>query len=338
MTALVQAEPCAAPEEEVAFCEATGDPNTYRLRCSSSTVPDTLCTLDHSGNVSSSAYCVRDHPHDPCVILCITVEAAETAARELARRLQTYKIRKGATEDECAVECASVLEARVLRRALLTVVHVLACSSVRIIKNTSDHEDSIIAHRCGQLAITGDGIESTATLRVQGRTALGRDLQFHTDEAVTPAYLDAPLVLMRGDQEIHAELYFTRGTPMEHAKYDSVAAPSYAPEVILSHAPSKEQRKRLHEYTISQKNVCARRDGKPCRIEVLRELLPEGHPNVAFGDKIVIGVESHGQISAVVCVQRALRAVLEECEALVAALRECDSASPGQASSDAMTD
>jgi DNA-directed RNA polymerase alpha subunit len=234
-------------------------------------------------------------------------------------------------DDECAVECAGLLEARVLRRALLTLVHVLACSSVRIRKNTSDHEDWIIAHRCGKLAITGDGTESTATLQVKGRTAFGRDLQFRTNEAVSPASLDAPLVVMRGEQEIHAELHFTRGTPMEHARYHCVVAPAYAPEVLLSHAPTREQRKRLSEYVISRKNVCTRRDGRPCRIEVLRELLPEGQPSVLFGERTTIAVESHGQMAAAVCVQRALRAVLEECDALVAAVKACDTASTGKA-------
>ena len=329
--ALAQPEPYAALEEESPLCESAGYPDTYRLRCCSSTVADAICALDHERDATSSAYCVRDHPHDACVLVCIKQEALEMAVKQFAQRMQMFKIRKGVTEEECTVICPGFLEARVLRRALLTLVHTMACSSVRISKNTSDHEDWIIAHRCGQLAIVGDGIESTASLRVCGRNALGRDLHFQTDEAVSPANLDAPLVEMRGNQEIHADLYFTRGTPMEHAKHHCVVSPSYSPEVIFSRALTREQKKKLHEYSISRKNVCTRIDGRQCRAEVLRELVPEGLPEIVLGGKVTVGVESLGQMPAVACVQRALRAVLEESDVVCRAITECGMASLAQA-------
>lgn len=325
--ALVQPEECAAPDEDPSICRSTGDQDTYKIRCASATVLEALCAIEHQRVPTSDVYCVRDHPHDAHVLFRFGRDALAQSVACLVERLQKVKMLKGDTATTCSMECPSFLEARVLRRALLTLVDVMACSTVDIIKNTSDHEDFIVAHRCGQLAIVGEGIESTASLHVCGRDALGQDLVFQTDAAVATENLEAPIVEMRAKQEMQAELYFTRGTPVEHAKYHCVASPSYSPEVILAKAPTRNQRRILHEYAISKKNVCTRNDGKQCRIEVVRELFHEGAPDMTLGGKITVGVESLGQMPASVCVQRAMAAVVRESEAILEAIKECGKAS-----------
>lgn len=335
---LVQTEECAAHDENHGVCRSEESQDTYKIHCLSATVLEALCTLQHEKYPTSGAYCLRDHPHDTHVSFRFEHDTLPSTVALLAERLQKAKIQKGATATMCRVECPSFLEARVLRRALLTLVDVMACTAVNILKNTSDHEDWIVAHRFGQLAIMGDGIESTALLHVRGRNAQGRDLVFQTDAAVATEDLEAPIVEMYANQEIEAKLYFTRGSPTEHAKFHCVASPSYSPEVIFSKAPTRDQRKILHEYTISKKNICTRNDGKQCRIEVIRELIPEGLPEVTLGGKVTVGIESLGQMPASVCFERALAAVVRESEATQEAIIECDKASRGQASDAAMND
>lgn len=309
-------------------------PDTYVVRALCSTIPEALCALAHEADPESSAYCLRHHPHDDDVELHVTLPALSGAVMELKTRVQTcYNITPGAHDGACRVSCPGYWEASLLRRSLQTSVHVMACSSARIAVNTSSYQDCVIAHRFGQIAIKGDAIEAQGTVHVEGRAVLGQDIAFTSDACVAEGDLAAPIVLLRPGEIFEAELFFTRGTPLEHAKFHSVASPSYEPDVCLARRPTpQEEEERLSEYTVDENLVCTRRDDQPCRIEALREKLPG--LEAALGPRVRLGVEGLGQFPAMVCVERALRAAAADSYALLEAVTECSRlAEPGAFSS-----
>jgi len=298
--------------------------DTYLVRALCSTIPEALCALAHEADPKSSAYCLRHHPHDEDVELHIALPALAGAVADLEGRVrQRYVVVPGVHDDACSVTCPGYWEASLLRRSLLTVVHVMACSSVRIAVNTSSHEDCVIAHRCGQIAIKGDAIEAQGTISVEGRTVVGQDIVFTSDACVADGDLTAPIATLQPGEVLEADLFFTRGTPLEHAKFHSVASPSYEPDVRLSRQPTPEEiEEKLGEYTVDKDLVCTRRDGRPCRVEALREILP--HLGAELGPRVRLGVEALGQFPATVCVERALGAAAADSRALLDAVRECD--------------
>ena len=328
--ALVQPELCAAPEKIAAFCKFADEPDTYRVQCEDATVLEALCALAHRHDKLSGAHCVRDHPHDAHVRFSITRDELDAAVPRFDALIQNFTF-ESTNATECDVECASFLEANVLRRSLLTMVDVLACTEVCVTKNTSNHEDWLVVHRCGQIAIVGERSTCAATVHVVGRTALGRDLRFTTDVRVADGDLDAPLLEMHAGQEFIGALKFQRGTPVSHARFHSSVSPSYRPDVRFSRAPTSEQRRRLWEYDIPESNVCTRRDGRPCRAEVLREL-DSGLPEIIFGPRVTVGVESFGQMPAAECARRALKAARAESHAILNSIRECGTVARAAAS------
>ena len=158
---------------------------------------------------------------------------------------------------------------------------------------------------------------------LEARTVLGEDIVFTSDACVADRDLTAPIATLQPGEVLEADLFFTRGTPLEHAKFHSVATPSYEPDVRLGRQPTPEEvEEKLGEYTVDKDLVCARRDGRPCRVEALREILPS--LGAELGPRVRLGVEALGQFPATECVERALGAAAADSRALLDAIRECD--------------
>jgi DNA-directed RNA polymerase alpha subunit len=215
----------------------------------------------------------------------------------------------------CLVRCPGFWEANLLRRGLLTTIHVLACQSVHVRSNTSKVEDWCVAHRLGQLAICGPAIEARAAINVRDRPVRGEDICFMADMAsVADGDLNAPIVDLNAGEAFQADLFFTRGTPVEHAKFHSVASPSYEPVVHAERSLTDHERTLLADFEIDEELRCARKDGAPVRIEVLREAAPD--VPFAFGKEVTLGVESLGQVSAAETIQLAKAGLVQDAEEL----------------------
>ena len=295
--------------------------DSYVIQLACSTILTSLCQLAHERHEGSDAFCIRHHPHDEEVTFHMEAEELDACLAELRRRLCLAIITPGGSERECLVRCPSMWLGSLVRRALYSRISVLAVTSVRIVQNTSGFEDALIAHRFGQLALQGEGPRACGALRVEGRPALGRDIAFEAGVRVAPGDLDAPLVNLGEREVFEAELECASCTPLTHAKFHSVAAPSYWPDVRLSREPSAEERALLSADYVILDRVCERRDGRWCRPEVLEELLPE--MELELGPGVKLGVESLGQYPPEECALRAIAAIREEAAALERAITEC---------------
>ena len=151
----------AGDESGDVLCTRTGK-NTYVIRSLCSTVLDGLCEVAHDQDAWSDALCIRRHPHDTTVEFHMTIPALKAALSEMRTRMEGVRVCENANTNNCTADCPSFWTASHLRRSLWNTIHVVACSSVRIITNTSNYEDEQIAHRCGQLAIQGEAIEAAA--------------------------------------------------------------------------------------------------------------------------------------------------------------------------------
>ena len=299
--------------------------NTYTLKVASATVPEALCRISHELDANSDAYCIRHHPHDETVEFSIKVSDLPALTSELEARLRSVHITPGVDEQACSVSCPSFLTANIIRRALWTTVAVVACSSVRIHVNTSSFTDSMIAHRCGQLAIQGNNPQTCAHLDVTDRDVLAKDIIFASvDLAVAECDKNAIIVKLRAGQRYQADLYFQLGTPLFHAKFHCVASPSYHADVRLQREPSAEEMSVLSEngYEVDKTLLCHRQNSTPCRSETIRELAPT--LGVQLGPSVNILVESLGQMPVLKCVSAAIDAVLQENLALNSLLTECE--------------
>lgn len=276
------------------------------------TIPEALCALVQQDG--RDAVCLRRHPHDVAVELQIDRADLQWAVSSFRDRLANDISLEIMSTGQAIAHCNSYWAANLLRRSLQSTVDVLACTGVRIIANTSGIEDWVLAHRFGQVAMQGDSVEARGRIDVQGRTALAADIEFEGEPDARVAAQDdtAQLVQLASQQRFSAELFFSRGTGAQHAKFQCCAAPSYVPEVRLQREATPEELAALtqHGYVLSG-TLLQRQDG-PCRIEAARELVPE--LPLEFGAVTMVGVEAIGQISAEDCVHRSLRAALAEAE------------------------
>ena len=74
--------------------------------------------------------------------------------------------------------------------------------------------------------------------------------------------------------------------------------------------PTPSEVEALAGYAIDSELLCTRKDGRPCRIEALRELAPS--LPVSLGDHVWLGVESLGQLPAADCVRLAKEALVRD--------------------------
>ncbi len=329
----------ASAEKEAAppACRPLG-PSTYCVLAPCSTVADFLVVLAHDDDPGSEAYCIRHHPHDAEVEICLAARQRERCLAELRRRFRALEVLAAPGEMHCQVACPSFAVANVLRRALCTSLDVLACDALDVETHSSAHTDTPAAHRFGQLAFRGGAESAIAKVSVRGRDLYARDICWvhsegmHADVCVVPLDLDLCIVELEPGAEFTATLFLVRGTPLRHAKFQSVAAPTYVPDVWLSRAPDAAESARLGDYTWRPEGLCTRADGTVCRAERLREILPR--LPVTLGPRVLLGIESLGQRPAADCVRLALRSLEEGADTLVGLLRCCDSSDAGAGSGD----
>lgn len=296
----------------------------YNLELVSSTILEAMCKIAHDQDESSEAFCIRHHPHDLTVELCMDLNKLPSIIKEFGLRINSFSVTSGASDMVCHVDCPTFWVANIVRRTLWTSISVVACTSVCILTNTSKFADAMIAHRCGQLAIQGNVPKSDGVIDVKGRNVLGKDIIFDSDLRVAPTDANAPIVYLAPDEEFAARLHFSEGIPLQHAKFHSVAAPSYHARVTLQREVSEQERDILSRNgcTIDANLVCHRRDNKPCRPEYIKELIPG--LEVHIGPNVRLGVESLGQIPAVECVRRALDILRKDTREIVNCLIECE--------------
>ncbi len=132
---------------------------------------------------------------------------------------------------------ASPAYANALRRTIMREVPVMAIKEVDIYENTSSLFPEYIAHRLGMIPLTTDltayvlpenccggncsKCSTILTLDVEGpKTVYSKDLK-PTDENVTPAYENIPIIKLIEGQRLRLEAKAVLGRSKDHARWQS---------------------------------------------------------------------------------------------------------------------
>ena len=238
-----------------------------------------------------------------------------------ALRRELHSLHAEATPQGCKVLCSSLWLGNALRRGLLTAVPVLACTGVQILQNDSGYSDEQLAHRCGQLALQSDQTTASGVIEVTGRSVLGSDIRLQ-GARVAPHDETCVIAPLNHEQKLHAKLQCTRGRPLRHAKFQSVVAPGFWPEVRFTKSPNKMARALLKAagYTVNSSNVVNSTRPGPVRREAVAEAGGRDLPDFCDFDRVVINVESLGQVPAIECVRIAIEGLLSDMDSVCSKL------------------
>tara|TARA_B110000046_G_scaffold138747_2_gene145106 strand:+ start:1835 stop:2377 length:543 start_codon:yes stop_codon:yes gene_type:complete len=111
-----------------------------------------------------------------------------------------------------------------LRRALIADLEMIAPSHCVVRTNTSCQSDEYVTQRIGLIPFEqGKGWHKTATLCVQGRPALARDI-LSEDGGPIPVNGDALIMPLTTTQAIDLTLHFTIHTAAVHARFAKTVA------------------------------------------------------------------------------------------------------------------
>lgn len=124
------------------------------------------------------------------------------------------------------MKAKDIMTANALRRALLQDVETFAPANVKFYANTSCQTDEYIAHRIGLIPFLCDecidlSIERLE-VKVSNRTVTTRDLV-----GKFKSMYDIDIIKLIDGQDIHAHVYFEKGTGEKHARFSPVSAVGY---------------------------------------------------------------------------------------------------------------
>lgn len=286
---------------------------------------DLLVHFAHVARPESSCACLRHHPHDDEIEFHVETDELTAAWREALARLDACEIVTAGmaylAPGSVGIKCAPLALANAVRRSLLTRLETLAFVEVDIAVNSSAYEDEVVAVRFGGLRISAPPgtRRCRATVCAMGRDLLGEDVTFDEEGVrVVDAFAKTPVVELNKGESFVAQLVCSIGTPLAgHAKFDSVAAPTYVPEVRLARNPTRAERAALAPLFVvdKQRAVRARDPVMPVRVEALRERAPD-LPLVA-ATSATVGAESLGARAASAHAHDAMRALRVEMALIV---------------------
>ena len=275
----------------------------------------------HAADAASDAAVLHEHPLDQHLVLRARPDAVPAAATAVAARLATLEATCDGRRGTARVRGTPPWDyANLLRRALLTRVPVLACTSAAVSRNDSSASSEVVAHRLGQVALraaVGQGV-GRGRLAAESRPARCSHIRLPEGVELVEDFELAPL---RSGEGLQVELGFAWGVGGEHAKFDAVASPEYEPELRVE---AGAEALRQAGYDVDAEG-CVSHPATRVRAERLRELVPE----LALASPSYVDVtwESLGQWTGAECLELALGRVRAEIEAFVAALRELSASS-----------
>ena len=278
------------------------------------------CLVKELFEAGHDAAALREHPLDAHVLLTAAAAAVPAAAAKVLLRLEAVArldhVRCDGRRGVVRVHGEPPWDyGNLVRRALLSRVPVLACTSVAVARNDSTAPSEAVAHRLGQVALRASARGLATPLRgalvVEGRSARGSDLQLPEGVALVEDFELVPLQL---GQRFEAELVFEFG--VGHAKHDAVASPEYVPELRLEGDAGREAL-RTAGYDVDEGGHVSHPKLR-VRPERLRELAPSARLGAPRYVDVVF--ETLGQWSAAECLELALEAVRAELRDLVAAV------------------
>jgi len=209
-----------------------------------------------------------------------------------------------------------------LRRALISMVPVMAIEDVNFTKNSSPLYDEIIAQRLGLIPLTtdlsynfiseckckGKGCSScqvTLTLSKKGPcTVYSGDLKSE-DPKIKPVFDKMPIVLLNENQELEFEAKAVLGTGSEHAKWSSgLAYHRFYPIIKINNKKVTKNSKKVADacpkkvltfkngkLSVNTKNEYKCDLCKACEKVANGEITVEGDKN-----KVIFTYESWGQL------------------------------------------
>ena len=297
---------------------------TYTITCVDATVLNLIKELSHL-NSKSLAVCIRQHPHDDFVEFTITSEELEWSQRYFYEMLGSLEVSPDLMQvlpaDSVYISCPSAIIAIAIKRTLQTRIETLVITEVEFSVKTVDEPYEKIAHRFGQIFLQApeDLKEVGATLDVTGRDVLACDIKFAQKEVNVVAKQENHVIVpMQTKDHIVANLKCTRNIPMgNHAKFSSVANPSFYPELKLCKKLNAAETLKISSLFWVDSNLVVHSVNPrlPVRRERFQEILP--HVKIAPISKIIVGVESLGHRSAQRNVELALQALKHEFEELI---------------------
>jgi hypothetical protein len=273
---------------------------------------------------NTNAYCIRAEVMDNNVVLNAIPDEALAAIQSLKKKISKVKLSsKSKWIGTIPLRNSTHSFANMIRRGIMTRVKVPAITECFIGCNTSKYTpDEIIAHRIGQLALTGAGLplEFQANIKVKGRSVLASDIPgvFHGEEIVI-AELDA-------DEAFEARVVGRWGSVLldKHAKFNGVASVEIHP-VWVTRSNSTKIRTLLKSHGIICQSVgkgykLRRADGSVLRREFVTELWPECSFEIPVD--FDIHFESLGQLDAHAVFQSAIESVMIEINEFEKSLRQ----------------
>ncbi len=235
-----------------------------------------------------------------------------------------------------------------LRRAALSLVHVMAIDDVVILENTSSFYDEVIAHRLGMIPLktpldkyllssecdckSALGCSKCRVLLVLDAEATDRQREVFSaelvseDEEVKPVSPSIPILKLAPGQKIKLEAYAKLGRGKTHAKWQAASASVLTSYPVITRNLSCNNCGACID--ACAKNVFVKRDGllkvvnplncnlcfectKACKVE------PKGVDITESQDKFILSIESGGSMLAKDILLQAGKEIISQIDGLI---------------------
>jgi DNA-directed RNA polymerase subunit D len=235
-----------------------------------------------------------------------------------------------------------------LRRAAISLVHVMAIDDVVILENTSSFYDEVISHRLGMIPLktpldkyllpsecdckSALGCSKCRVLLVLDAEATDRPRDVFSaelvseDEEVKPISPSIPILKLAQGQKIKLEAYAKLGRGKTHAKWQGASASVLTSYQIITQNLSCNNCGVCVDVCV--KNVFVKRDGllkvvnplncnlclectKACKVE------PKGVDITEPQDKFILSIESGGSMFAKDVLLQAGREIISQIDGLI---------------------
>jgi DNA-directed RNA polymerase subunit D len=226
-------------------------------------------------------------------------------------------IKKSAEEMTFVTDLSPTL-ANALRRSV-GEIPILAIDEVDFYKNDSVLYDEILAHRLGLVPLQNQKLKAgdTIELKLKAKSSAGQKVEVLSESLGKDVVLgDIPLTLLENGQELELVARAKQGRGLDHAKFSpGIIFYKHVPKIKISsegekHAELAELYPEVFEFSgkLKVKNAFA------CELDQ-SDMKEFPGVSIEFDDKLVLTIESWGQIDA-------KDIFIESCKALKANLSE----------------
>ena len=297
----------------------------------------------------ADAWCTKEHLLDEHVLLRGEPALLRRASANLLKRLSevpTLEFTDTSTQERASgrvcLRQVSPNFANMVRKGLMTRIHVWAASEIEVLSNTSTYLDEQIAHRVGQLAFVVPeeyGAEVELVGRVESvpkqRVVRGSDIVFveRPGVAIAKPFAQSIILHLDGCEEFSARVHLTRAMALNnHDMYSAIPSPSYRPVLQVRECcvPRVSQALASRGYTLStggpRQGWVVQHDAVEVRREAVEEAFRAAgvHSDDVFAKSVDYNIEfeCHGQHSSAQCVRLAVAQLSREIGALSNAATE----------------